>query len=122
MCIGVPMQIEQCHNALALCTDGNGQQHEIDIMLVGPQTPGTWVMTFLNTAREVIPAEQAMNTIQALQALEKVQRGEDFEHLFADLINREPKLPEFLRQPDTTNEAPPAETMNNNNTETTEDS
>ena len=109
MCIGIPMQIEQCSNARALCTDNKGQQHDIDIMLIGAQKPGTWVMTFLNTARETLSAEQAHYTLQALQALEKVRQGEDFDPLFADLITREPELPAFLRQPAATQTTPAPE-------------
>ena len=41
--------------------------------------------------------------------MSKVRQGEDFDHLFADLINREPELPEFLRQPAASQTAPAPE-------------
>lgn len=101
MCIGIPMQIESSvessNGSRALCRDAHGQQFDIDTMLIGEQPAGTWVMTFLNTAREIISNDHAHTTIQALQALENVMLGESFEHLFADLIDREPELPDHLK-------------------------
>jgi len=55
-------------------------------------------MVFLGAAREVISEEVARQSADAIAALEMVMRGEGgFEHLFADLIGREPELPDFLR-------------------------
>ena len=43
--------------------------------------------------------DQGAMAADALEALEMAMRGEsDFEHLFADLIDREPQLPEHLRE------------------------
>ena len=40
---------------------------------------------------------RAQQVRDALLALDAAMSGQPFEHLFADLIGREPELPEFLR-------------------------
>ena len=77
--------------------DCAGERRRIDMRLVGEQAPGTWVLVFIDAAREVIDELRARRTRDALEALEAALRGEPFEHLFADLIGREPELPAFLR-------------------------
>ncbi len=97
MCIGIPMQIIGFAGDLAVCVQQE-QQHLIDIQLVENLEIGTWVLVFLDTAREVVSAEQAVLINNALEALRLSLQGEtNFDHLFADLVNREPQLPEFLR-------------------------
>lgn len=97
MCIGIPMQVIEDGDGQALCRAADGV-HRIDMSLVGPVPAGGWVMVFLGAAREAISAEQARKSADAIEALGKVMRGEGgFEHLFADLIDREPELPDFLR-------------------------
>ena len=100
MCIGIPLQIIESGPSVARCCDADGQQFEIDMMLVGEQPAGTWVLTFLGAAREVISSQRADEIQRALLALNQALHGESFDHLFADLIDREPQLPEFLRQPE----------------------
>ncbi|WP_317930515.1 HypC/HybG/HupF family hydrogenase formation chaperone [Halioxenophilus sp. WMMB6] len=97
MCIGIPMQVLEAYAEASLCTTPNGELVTIDTLLVGPQQPGNWLLTFLNTAREQIEAEQAEKILAALIGLQNAIAGDSFEHLFADLIDREPQLPEFLR-------------------------
>ncbi|QKV17313.1 HypC/HybG/HupF family hydrogenase formation chaperone [Oricola thermophila] len=97
MCVGIPMQVIEVDGSRALCRARDGE-HAIDMSLVGTVEAGTWVMTFLGAARETISEETARQSADALAALEMVMRGDvGFEHLFADLIDREPELPEFLR-------------------------
>jgi len=97
MCIGIPMQVIEAGFGEALCQARDGC-HRIDTRLVGDPPPGTWLMVFLGAAREVVSAETAARAADALEALAMVQRGEaGFEHLFADLIGREPQLPDFLQ-------------------------
>ena len=97
MCIGIPMQVQESFAGYAICL-ASGVEHQIDTMLVGEQPVGTWLLTFLNTAREVISAQQAAQINDALSALELVIQGNsDVDHLFADLINREPQLPPHLQ-------------------------
>lgn len=97
MCIGVPMQVIECGPIWAWCDDG-ADRVQIDMRLVGPQPPGTWVLTFLGTARETLGETQALLIRNALAALAAVAQGQPVDHLFADLVGREPQLPEHLRR------------------------
>ena len=101
MCIGIPMQVVEMRESHALC-EADGKQELLDMMLVGEQPKGTWVLNFLGAAREVMTAEFAEQTRQALSALGDVMGGDiannkQIDHLFPDLINREPQLPEHLQ-------------------------
>ncbi|HEX9180224.1 MAG TPA: HypC/HybG/HupF family hydrogenase formation chaperone [Burkholderiales bacterium] len=99
MCIAIPMQVISCGEAEALC-EGRGQQQRLNILLTGPQPPGTWVMAFLGAAREVITPEQAREVNQALDALDAALRGDtaNLDAYFPDLADREPWLPEHLKK------------------------
>lgn len=100
MCVGIPYQIVECSGGTALCK-GRGGVRRIDIALVGEQPAGTWVLAFLDAAREVISAETARQIGDALEAVERALAGDTaIDHLFADLIGREPQLPEHLRPAD----------------------
>lgn len=94
------MQVVESYEGGALCAV-NGELRQIDTMLVGNQPPGTWLLTFVDTAREVLAPENAKEICMALDALQQAMQGaeHDFDHLFADLADREPQLPDFLRPP-----------------------
>ena len=97
MCIGIPMQVAEPRSRYALCR-ADGESREVDMILVGEQPAGTWVLVFLGAAREVIAGEDAARIGDALRALALIAQGEtDVDHLFADLTGREPELPEHLR-------------------------
>ena len=97
MCVGLPMQVIEPRGRYALCRYGEDLR-TVDMILVGDQPAGAWVLVFLDAAREVITAEQAEKTADALRALALVMRGEtSVDHLFADLIGREPELPAHLK-------------------------
>ncbi|MGZ8219779.1 HypC/HybG/HupF family hydrogenase formation chaperone [Methylomagnum sp.] len=97
MCIGLPMRVIEAEEFYALC-EGRGQVRRVDTRLVGAQSVGSWLLVFLDAAREVLSPERAREVDDALQALEFAMAGNQFpEHLFADLIDREPQLPEHLR-------------------------
>lgn len=97
MCVGLPMRVVEVHGAQALCEHG-GALHPIDIALVGDVAPGTWLMTFLGAAREVMDEASARQSLAATDALAALLRGEevDLDAAFADLIGREPSLPDHL--------------------------
>lgn len=85
MCMGLPMQILESGMGAAIC-DYNGQRRQIDTMLIGPQDVGTWVLVFIDAAREVIDAKTAGQIKDALSALDRVMNGNtDIDHLFADI-------------------------------------
>jgi hydrogenase expression/formation protein HypC len=97
MCIGIPMQVIEPRSRYALCR-ANGESREIDMGLVGEQPAGAWVLVFLDAAREVISPADAAKIGNALEALALVLNGEsEVDHLFADLIGREPQLPDHLK-------------------------
>ena len=97
MCIGVPMQVVEMRGVHALCR-ADGREEMVDMLLVGEQPPGTWILNFLGAAREVLTPEAAEQTRAALVALGDVMQGNDVDHLFSDLVDREPELPEHLRE------------------------
>jgi hydrogenase expression/formation protein HypC len=97
MCIGIPMQIVALEGEHAWC-EGMGERKRIDTLLIGQQPVGTWVLVFLDSAREVLEQEDAQRITQAVQAVNLAMQGEaNVEHLFADLVNHEPELPAFLQ-------------------------
>ena len=98
MCIGVPMVVIEDGGDFALCEDHAGQRAEVDMRLVGAQAPGTWLLTFMNAARSVMDAVEAQQVADALRAVALALNGESIDHLFADLIDREPQLPDFAKQ------------------------
>lgn len=100
MCIGIPMQVLEVQGLAAVCCRRGTEAHEtIDIRLLDGVAPGDWVLTFLGAARSPLTAEEAEQIEDALSALDVVLGGGSIDHLFADLINREPELPEHLRSP-----------------------
>ena len=93
MCVGIPMRIVEMTEGAAIC-EARGARERVDMQLVGEQAPGTWVLTFLGTAREVLSESAAMQINQAIEALELIAGGEtNVDHLFADLIDREIEPP-----------------------------
>lgn len=97
MCIGLPMRVVECLPGRAVC-EYRGERRSIDMSLVGEQAPGTWVIVFIDAAREVVDAEHAALVGQALEALGLAMHGDgSIDHLFPDLAGREPELPPHLR-------------------------
>jgi hydrogenase expression/formation protein HypC len=97
MCLGIPMRVVESHGLMARCA-GRGIERWLDLALVGAQPAGTWLLAFIDTAREVIDLPRAALINDALDALEAALEGEmDLSAHFADLLNREPELPEHLR-------------------------
>ncbi len=97
MCIGIPMQIVELHGESARCIY-RGRETIVDMMLVGPQPSGTWLLVFLDTAREVLSEQKARQIADALEAMRLAMQGDNkIDHLFPDLVDREPQLPEFLK-------------------------
>ncbi len=97
MCIGLPMQVVSVEPGYALC-QGMGERRQVDTLLVGEQPVGSWLLVFLDSAREVLSELDANRIQQALRALQLATQGNsDVTHLFQDLIEREPRLPEHLQ-------------------------
>jgi hydrogenase expression/formation protein HypC len=97
MCIGVPMRLVVTEAGRAV-GEGRGQRESLDLMLVGEQPAGTWVLAFCGAARRVLSEDEARETNAALDALEAVLAGAtDVDIHFADLVGREPTLPDHLK-------------------------
>lgn len=93
MCIGIPMQVVGSGELRALC-EGRGRRRELDVMLIGAQPAGAWVLAFQDSAIRVLSAEEAAQINAALDALEAVLAGaSQVDAYFADLIDRAPTHP-----------------------------
>lgn len=108
MCIGVPMRIESGDACRAVAVRegpaGEVERQTLDMLIVGEQPPGTWVLAFHGAARRVLDALEAQQIGDALQALSLALEadpaaapGAELDALFADLAERTPQLPEHLR-------------------------
>ena len=104
MCIGIPMQVIEQRFGQALC-EGMGQKRLVDTLLVGDQPEGTWLLVFLQSAREVISEADAQRIADAVLAVNELmdpQRSmtDDasamIDQLFPDLVGREPPKPPSL--------------------------
>ena len=87
MCIGVPVQVIEDNGIVAKCKGRNGEV-QVNMMLVGPQPVGTWLLNFLGSAREVITPEEAEKIEHAFDALAEIMNGKeniDVEKYFPDL-------------------------------------
>lgn len=87
MCVGTPMQVLKAGDAMALCRGRNGDE-PVNMLLIGAQPSGTWVLSFLGWAREVISAEDARQIDRALDGLSAIMQGAesiDVEHFFPGL-------------------------------------
>lgn len=98
MCIGIPMQVTALHGDVATCECDGYQPETVDTRLVETVAIGDWLLVYKGAAREWLSPERAEQITLAIQALAAIQRGEDFEPYFADLIGREPELPPHLRK------------------------
>lgn len=99
MCLAIPMQVLRPEANGAWCLDRDGSEVWVDTVLTGPVEVGQWLLSFLGAAREIVSAQEAAQVEAALQALEGVLAGDlsAIESAFADLIDREPTLPDFLK-------------------------
>lgn len=76
MCIGVPVQIIEAGEFIAHARGRNGDE-QVNMMLIGSQPVGTWVLNFLGSAREVISEQDAVNINKALDGLSAIMEGDD---------------------------------------------
>lgn len=106
MCIGLPMRIVSADAFTAMC-ERRGAVEPVSLLLIGPQPIGTSVLVHLGTAVRVLDDTEAQQIDDALDAVAAALDGRPFEHLFADLIDREPKLPAHLAAAGKT-DTPPA--------------
>jgi hydrogenase expression/formation protein HypC len=96
MCIGIPVQVIEVKGLSALARDGE-ETVGIDLALVGPVDPGTWVLNFLGAAREVLDPDEALKIRAAVGAVRSVMNGGDVGDAFQDIEDRGPQLPPHLQ-------------------------
>ena len=96
MCIGFPMRVIEGDDMVALCERGGKVAH-LSMLLIGEQPPGAWVLAHLGSAVRTLDEDEARLIDEALRGVVEAMEGGDFEPRFADLIGREPQLPEHLR-------------------------
>ncbi len=98
MCIGMPMRVVERDGNHAWC-EADNEREQLDMMLVGEQPVGTWVLAFHGAARQVLSEEEAMQARAGRKALAAVLSGEGhIDDFFADLVGRVPELPAHLRK------------------------
>lgn len=76
MCVGTPVQVIQSHEVMSVCRGRNGME-QVNMLLIGQQPTGTWVLSFLGWAREVINEQQAKDIDLALDGLQQIMDGAD---------------------------------------------
>lgn len=96
MCIGFPMTVIEGDAYAALC-ERRGERRRVSLALIGAQPVGARVLVHLDTAVRPLDPLEAARIDDALDAVEKALAGENVDHLFADLVGREPELPDFLK-------------------------
>lgn len=112
MCLGVPMRVISDDGFRAV-VERRGEMRQVSTLLVGPQAPGALVLVHVDTAVRILDAEEARRIDDALDGVAAALEGRDFEHLFADLVDRTPQLPAFL--------APASATIRSDATSTSSD-
>ena len=98
MCLGIPMVVVEGDDMQAL-VERRGEQRRVSMLLVGEQPVGSIVLVHIDSAVRVLDAGEAKLIDDGLDGVAAALEGKPFDHLFADLVDREPQLPEFLREP-----------------------
>ena len=125
MCVAIPMRVETIQGEYAKCVrcaSGETEQpiascafdccgatpareSKVDISLLEDPAalrPGDWVLVFRDEALRVVSEEEAQEVTRALTATAAVMAGDLSEDTiragFADLIDREPPLPDHLKR------------------------
>lgn len=99
MCIGAPMEVLELADP-ARCRARDGREEAVSMLLLGERDPGAFVLVHCGTAMRDLGAAEAALIADALDGLAAARDGDPFEHLFADLVDREPQLPPHLRGQD----------------------
>ncbi len=76
MCLGTPVQVVQSGEVMSLCRGRNGDE-DVNMLLIGQQPVGTWVLSFLGWAREILDEQQAIEINLALDGLQEIMDGAD---------------------------------------------
>ena len=96
MCIGVPMRVVEA-NGLAAVVERRGERQRVSLALVGPLEVGVAVLVHPGSAVRVLDDAEVGLIESALDGLDAALNGQNVDGYFADLVGREPQLPEHLR-------------------------
>ena len=96
MCLGLPMTIVETDGISALC-EFQGERRRVSMLLLSNPPVGSRVLVYIDTAIRLLDEEEARLIADAILGLGAALNGEDCDRFFADLIDREPQLPEHLR-------------------------
>ncbi|RXH38055.1 hydrogenase [Bradyrhizobium nanningense] len=96
MCLGLPMTIVETDGINALCEYRN-EQRRVSVMLLADVSVGAKVLVHIDSAVRLLDEHEERLISEALDGLEASLKGQDCDRFFADLIGREPQLPEHLR-------------------------
>ena len=92
MCISLPMQVIEARGRHALCRYGE-EIRTVDMILVGEQPIGAWILVFLDAARDVGLLYQAKDTCGFYQhrswkkAAPIVNQETTFAHIMGQMIS-----------------------------------
>ncbi len=104
MCLGIPLQVHSIEApGLALCAPRHQTTalRRVNTALLDTAPGiGDWLLAHVDIAIRALDTEEARLIDDALAAVTAAVDGEPFEHLIADLVDREPQLPEHLRTPE----------------------
>lgn len=92
MCLSIPMQVVELEAGGDIAIVERGERRErVNMLFVGPQPVGTWVLVQLGFAKEVVEAEQLALIEEALEALAASLDGDyDPQRYFTDLAGSRP--------------------------------
>ncbi|MEO1089522.1 MAG: HypC/HybG/HupF family hydrogenase formation chaperone [Pseudomonadota bacterium] len=94
MCIGIPHRLEAVADHRGRSESGE----VVDLALLsGDVAVGDWVLVHAGIGVAVLDEADALAVRNALEAVAAAARGENVDHLFADLVGREPTLPPHLQ-------------------------
>lgn len=96
MCVGLPMTVISSDGLTALC-ERRAERRRVSTALIGEVAVGDQLLVFIDNAVRRLDPDEARRIDDALDGLAAAMEGRPFEHLFADLIDREPELPAHLR-------------------------
>lgn len=85
MCLGIPMQVVETDGFTALCA-GRGEERRVNVMLIEEVPPGGWLLVHLDNAVRALEEDEVKPLNDALDAILLAARGENVDHLFADLV------------------------------------
>lgn len=90
MCLSIPKQVVAWEGEGDFAwVERNGEREQLNMMLLGPQPIGTWVLASLGLAKEVVEPDQLVLIEEALSALAASLDGDyDAKQYFQDLDSK----------------------------------